>query len=120
MATIISNSIGKVNIGGKTFHGVRNMRIEDDGRITVNGKPLEEFAEDDLKIFKIEITGNVENIETQDSDVEVNGSVGSITSHNGNVTCKDVSGNVKSANGNIVCGDVKGDATTMCGNIIRR
>lgn len=118
MGIFVSRIEGKVNIGGKTFNGVNNVRIEN-GTITIDGKSIEELNGDEPKVFKVEIVGNVQNIETEDADVEVKGNAGSIVSKNGNVTCGNVSGNVDNKNGNVICGDVRGDVNTMNGNIIR-
>lgn len=118
MGIFVSRIEGKVNIGGKAFNGVNNVRIEN-GTITIDGKSIEEFNGDEPKVFKVEIVGNVEKIETEDADVEVKGSACTIVSKNGNVTCGDVSGNVDNKNGNVICGDVRGDVNTKNGHIIR-
>ena len=119
MATIINSVKGKINIGGKFFTNIHNVSIGDDGCITIDGKSIEDFNGEEPKVFKIEVVGNVESIETENADVEVKGNAGSIVSKNGNVTCGDVTGNVDNKNGNIVCGSVRGDVNTKNGNIIR-
>lgn len=119
MATIINKIAGEIRFGDKVFRNVKNMIIAEDGSITINGVPVEEYNGEEPNTFKIEITGNVETIESQDADVEVKGNAGNITSKNGNITCKDVTGSVINKNGNIICGSVSGGVTTKNGNIIR-
>lgn len=119
---IINNAscTGKININGReiSLHG-KSLEMRD-GQIIVDGKPIEEYDEGECPIIKIEITGNVDNINTENGEVTVNGRVGSICSKNGNVKCETVEGNIDSKNGNIYCHTVNGDVETKNGNIIRQ
>lgn len=83
----------------------------------VDGKPIEEFDESETPVLKIEITGNVESLITEDSDVTVNGRVGSVVAKNGNTECQTVERNVDSKNGNVYCGKVMGNCYAKNGNI---
>lgn len=108
---------GKTVINGKTYSNFRgNMEINDKG-VFVNGKPIEEYEEP--PVFKIEINGNVETIESENADIEVKGDVKTVNSKNGNISIgRDVLENVESKNGNIhISGKVMGDVTTKNGNI---
>ena len=115
--TIINNIFGSFWANGKEYKNIKGTIEINDNGIFVDGKPIEQYKEP--PVFKIEVTGNVESIETENADVEVKGSVNTITSKNGNVTCGDVTGNVDSKNGNVHCGKVAGDVTTKNGNIMR-
>lgn len=119
------NIISKVTINGKTRVNGRyvnltgqNISITDRG-IFVNGKPIEEFDDSQVPVLKIEITGNVESLTTENGEVTVNGRVGTVVSKNGNVNCQTVEGNVESKNGNVMCGKIMGDCDTKNGNIMR-
>lgn len=119
------NIINKVTINGKTKINGRyinltgqNVSITDNG-IYVNGKPIEEFDESQVPVLRIEITGNVESLTTENGEVTVNGRVGTVVSKNGNVNCQTVEGNVESKNGNVMCGKIMGDCDTKNGNIMR-
>lgn len=119
------NIISKVTIKGKTQINGRyinltgqNVSITDNG-IYVNGKPIEEFDESQVPVLRIEITGNVESLTTENGEVTVNGRVGTVVSKNGNVNCQTVEGNVESKNGNVMCGKIMGDCDTKNGNIMR-
>ena len=121
MGTIISNihGNGKTVINGKVYENIRgNMTITDEG-IFIDGKPIEEYQEP--PVIKIEITGGVDAIESENADVTVNGPAGSVTTMNGNVQVSGgVKGNVDTKNGNVtVGGGVGGDVTTKNGNITR-
>jgi len=110
--------ICKINIGGKNYENISgNMTITDDG-VFLNGQPIDEYKEP--PIVKIEITGDVEKVESEACDVTVNGNVGSIDSKNGNIHCGNVMKNVESKNGNIHCGEVSGDVISKNGNIYRQ
>ena len=118
-SNIYMNHNGKTVINGKVYENISgNINITDEG-VFVNGKPIEEYTEP--HVCKIEIYGNVENIESENADVTVNGSAGNVVSKNGNVRVSNgVTGNVESKNGNIVVGGgVGGDVTTKNGNIDR-
>ena len=119
MGTIISNihGNGKTVINGKVYENIRgNMFITDEG-IFINGKPVEEYQEP--PVIKIEITGSVDAIESENADVTVNGTAGSVVNKNGNIRVRNgVTGNVESKNGNItVSGGVGGDVTNKNGTI---
>ena len=121
MGTIISNihGNGKTVINGKVYENIRgNMTITDEG-IFIDGKPIEEYQEP--PVIKIEITGSVGAVESENADVTVNGPAGSVTTKNGNVQVSGgVKGNVDTKNGNVtVGGGVEGDVTTKNGNITR-
>lgn len=117
--------ISKMTISGKTLINGRYVNLTGqsvsitDGGIYVNGKPIEEFDESQVPVLKIEITGSVENLTTENGEVTVNGRVGSVVSKNGNVNCQTVEGNVESKNGNVMCGKIMGDCDTKNGNIMR-
>lgn len=83
----------------------------------VDGKQIVEFNESETPVLKIEITGNVESLITEDSDVTVNGRVGSVVAKNGNTECQTVERNVDSKNGNVYCGKVMGNCYAKNGNI---
>ena len=117
--------ISKMTINGKTRVNGRyvnltgqNITITDNG-IYVNGKPIEQFDESQVPVLRIEITGNVESLTTENGEVTVNGRVGTVVSKNGNVECQTVEGNVESKNGNVMCGKIMGDCDTKNGNIMR-
>lgn len=119
------NIISKVTINGKTRVNGRyvnltgqNITITDRGMF-VNGKPIEEFDESQVPVLRIEITGNVESLTTENGEVTVNGRVGTVVSKNGNVECQTVEGNVESKNGNVIVTTCHGDCDTKNGNIIR-
>lgn len=115
--------ISKMTISGKTLINGRYVNLTGqsvsitDGGIYVNGKPIEEFDESQVPVLKIEITGSVENLTTENGEVTVNGRVGSVVSKNGNVNCETVEGNVESKNGNISVTTCHGDCDTKNGNI---
>lgn len=117
--------ISKMTINGKTRVNGRyvnltgqNITITDRGMF-VNGKPLEEFDDSQVPVLKIEITGNIESLTTENGEVTVNGRVGTVVSKNGNVNCQTVEGNVESKNGNVMCGKIMGDCDTKNGNLMR-
>lgn len=63
----------------------------------------QQYNEADCPIIKIEITGNVESIETESGDVR----------------CNAVSGNVNTMSGDVTCDNIKGHCSTMSGDIRR-
>lgn len=119
MANIISNincSGGSLIFNGKKYNVNGQVVITTEG-FFINGKSIEKYEE--APVFKIEIHGNVDSIESENASIEVNGDVNSVNTKNGNVQVgRDVKGNAETKNGNIlVSGKVMGDVTTKNGNI---
>ena len=67
----------------------KNVSITSDG-FFVDGKPIVEFDESVTPVLKIEITGNVESLTTEDGEITVNGHVGTVVSKDGYVKCRTV------------------------------
>lgn len=116
--TVINHLGGSINIDGKVYEHIQgSITITNEG-IIVNGKPLKEYKEP--TIVKLTVVGNVESIDSENSDVTVEGEVNTVTTKNGNVNVKgNVTNNVESKNGNInIHGSVGGDVTTKNGNVM--
>ena len=83
----------------------------------VNVKPIVEFDESMTPVLKIEITGNVESLTTEEGEITVNGHVGTVVSKDGDIKCRTVGGNVENKDGDIYCGKVMGNCYTKNGDI---
>lgn len=102
--TIIGTVSGRITYNGRTINIPQSSRMElVDGQILIDGKPFEQYDKADCPIIKIELTGNVEHVQTQTRDVEVHGDV-----HN-----------AKTMSGDITCDCIKGHCSTMSGDIRR-
>lgn len=100
-STIIGTVSGRITYNGRTINIPQSSRMElVDGQILIDGKPFEQYDKADCPIIKIELTGNVEHVQTQTGDVEVHGDV-----HN--------------MSGDITCDCIKGHCSTMSGDIRR-
>jgi hypothetical protein len=103
-STIIGTVSGRITYNGRTINIPQSSRMElVDGQILIDGKPFEQYDKADCPIIKIELTGNVEHVQTQTGDVEVHGDV-----HN-----------AKTMSGDITCYCIKGHCSTMSGDIRR-
>lgn len=103
-STIIGTVSGRITYNGRTINIPQSSRMElVDGQILIDGKPFEQYDKADCPIIKIELTGNVEHVQTQTGDVEVHGDV-----HN-----------AKTMSGDITCDCIKGHCPTMSGDIRR-
>lgn len=103
-STIIGTVSGRITYNGRTIKIPQSSRMElVDGQILIDGKPFEQYDKADCPIIKIELTGNVEHVQTQTGDVEVHGDV-----HN-----------AKTMSGDITCDCIKGHCSTMSGDIRR-
>lgn len=94
----------------------KNVSITPDG-FFVDGKPIVEFDESETPVLKIEITGNVESLTTEEGEITVNGHVGTVVSKDGDIKCRTVGGNVENKDGDIYCGKVMGNCYTKNGDI---
>ncbi len=103
-STIIGTVSGRITYNGRTINIPQSSRMElVDGQILIDGKPFEQYDKADCPIIKIELTGNVEHVQTQTGDVEVHGDV-----HN-----------AKTMSGDITCDCIKDHCSTMSGDIRR-
>lgn len=103
-STIIGTVSGRITYNGRTINIPQSSRMElVDGQNLIDGKPFEQYDKADCPIIKIELTGNVEHVQTQTGDVEVHGDV-----HN-----------AKTMSGDITCDCIKGHCSTMSGDIRR-
>ena len=103
-STIIGTVSGRITYNGRTINIPQSSRMElVDGQILIDGKPFQQYDKADCPIIKIELTGNVEHVQTQTGDVEVHGDV-----HN-----------AKTMSGDITCDCIKGHCSTMSGDIRR-
>lgn len=103
-STIIGTVSGRITYNGRTINIPQSSRMElVDGQILIDGKPFEQYDKADCPIIKIELTGNVEHVQTQTGDVEVHCDV-----HN-----------AKTMSGDITCDCIKGHCSTMSGDIRR-
>ena len=103
-STIIGTVSGRITYNGRTINIPQSSRLDlVDGQILIDGKPFEQYDKADCPIIKIELTGNVEHVQTQTGDVEVHGDV-----HN-----------AKTMSGDITCDCIKGHCSTMSGDIRR-
>lgn len=105
--------MSSVTINGKTYIG--NNIIVSNGKIIIDEKNVTSDDKvinitvngniDSLKVDtcnKLEIIGNVTNVNTVSGDVDINGDVsGSIQTVSGDVKCKNVGGSINTLSGDI-------------------
>jgi hypothetical protein len=102
---MIKKNFSSITINGKTIQCSGSNIVIANGKVVVDGNPVEENIADNITI---EIHGNVEYIQCQ-GNVTVHGNAVDIDC-NGNCTVNgNVSGSID-AGGNIHCGNVEGDA----------
>lgn len=119
-STIIGTVSGRITYNGRTINIPQSSRMElVDGQILIDGKPFEQYDKADCPIIKIELTGNVEHVQTQTGDVEVHGDVHNAKTMSGDIKCKVIEGDPKTMSGDITCDCIKGHCSTMSGDIRR-
>jgi hypothetical protein len=103
----------KIIINGMTITGGNNISIVN-GRIIVDGKD----QTPDAKSIKIEILGDVQNLDVDHSDsISIEGNVGKIKSGSGDITCNNIMGDAQTGSGDIKCSEIKGDVQTGSGDV---
>ena len=107
------------------FGSLKNMVISN-GKITVDGRPLEELMGDSNpkeKVVNITIDGDVERLDVDICQtIHVTGDAKRIKTNSGDIKIDgDVDGDVQANCGSIeIGGDVEGDCRANCGSIYRR
>lgn len=101
-STIIGTVSGRITYNGRTINIPQSSRMElVDGQILIDGKPFEQYDKADCPIIKIELTGNVEHVQTQTGDVEVHGDVHNAKTMSGDITCDCITGHCSTMSGEI-------------------
>ena len=119
-STTIGGISGKIAYNGKTINVPYGSSFEmTDGKVLIDGKPIEEYNQADRPIIKIEITGSVNTLSTASADVTVDGDVGSVRTMSGDVHCNTIQGSVHTMSGDVTCAQIEGDCSTMSGSIRR-
>lgn len=101
--TIIRGT-GNIVINGRTVYlRGKSMKITEDG-IYVDGVCIEQHTvhEDSSKAIKIEITGDVQSIQTGAADITVHGNVDMAKTMSGDIICDSISGNCRTMSGDII------------------
>lgn len=101
--TINGNISGKIHFNNRVVNIPHGSCFEMvNGQFIIDGKPLEQYNEADCPTIKIELTGNVESIQTADGDVTVNGNVHYAKTMSGDIKCKTIEGDAKTMSGDIM------------------
>lgn len=108
------------------------------GKIFIDGKPIEDYSQSEEKVVNIVIEGSVDmlqvdccttitvngdtkNVKTGSGDVAVTGNVkGNVHTGSGDVRCGTVEEDVSTGSGDIHCGSVYGRVTSMSGDIYKQ
>ena len=94
------------------------------GKVLVDGKPLDQLNVSDVNEKEINITiqGEVDHIDIDYCNrITVNGNVKRVKTNQGDIDITgDVDGDVHTNMGDVTCGNIKGDCHTNMGNIRRR
>lgn len=111
LAQLFFKQKSKVVINGKSYTGnnvtVNNDQVFIDGQLVSSSQPA----------ITIEVTGDVEKLETTSGNVTVNGDAGEVKTVSGGVRCGHVMGNATSTSGNIRCHYVNGNIHTVSGDV---
>lgn len=111
-----------IKINGDVFNfgeNIQTMNVQNNN-VIINDKRIDL---PDSKNIKIEITGNVEQLECDvTNSIKITGNVTDyVKTVNGDVEIKGyVGGNVSTTNGDVECGDINGSVKTTNGDILRK
>lgn len=104
-------------INGKTISG-KNISVSGN-KVIVDGKEVSDLEEQ--KVINIEVTGDIQTLQSGNGSVSVKGDVGSIETVNGDIEIEgDVKLNIKTVNGDVSCGAVGGSVSSVNGSIKTR
>lgn len=104
-------------INGKPISG-KNISVSGN-KVIVDGKEVSGLEEQ--KVINIEVTGDIQTLQSGNGSVSVKGDVGSIETVNGDIEIEgDVKLNIKTVNGDVSCGAVGGSVSSVNGSIKTR
>lgn len=108
---IFGISSNNVQINGNNYSG-SNVVISN-GKVTIDGQlQTDSFAGD----IRINISGNVEKVETNTGDVQCE-SAGSVNTSTGDVKANSITGNVKTSTGDVSAKIIHGSVKTSTGDV---
>lgn len=115
------NGLNRIVVNGRVITNTGGGVVEIyDGKVVVNGKPVEDLNGLPDKVVNITIDGDVESLHVDCcSTVSVDGNVKTVKSGSGDVTVSgNVSGNISTGSGDVNCCNVEeGDVTTGSGDV---
>lgn len=104
--TFLGGVIRNAVINGRVYKNITGKVITiENGKMLVDGKPVEDWKDSEEKVINITIEGNVK---------------GSIYTGSGDVHCGNVEEDVSTGSGDVHCGNVGGRVSTMSGDVYRR
>ncbi len=137
MRNRIITGASKVIVNGRVYNIKGNITIEN-GKMLVNGKPIEDWEKSgereinitiegdmiDLQVDccnAVTVNGDVKNVHAGSGDVNISGCVrGSVNTASGDVRCGDIEDGVSTASGDVHCGAVGGRVSTMSGDVYKK
>lgn len=115
------NGLSRIVVNGRVITNTGGGVVEIyDGKVMVNGKPVEDLNSLPDKVVNITIDGDVESLHVDCcSTLSVDGNVKTLKSGSGDVTVSgNVSGNISTGSGDVNCCNVEeGDVTTGSGDV---
>ena len=102
-------------INGKTYEG-KNISIEH-GEVYIDNVLLSDITDTNEKTIIINVSGDVNNIITDNANVTCDNVSGYVESKNGDISAIDIHGNVSTHNGDIKCSNINGTVRTVNGDI---
>lgn len=108
---IFGISSNNIQINGKNYSG-SNIVISN-GKVTIDGQLQADSFTGDIQI---NISGNVEKVETSTGDVQCE-SAGSVNTSTGDVKANEIAGNVKTSTGDVTAKMIHGSVKTSTGDI---
>lgn len=105
--------MSSVTINGKKYIG--NNIVIFNGKIMIDGSNITS----DEKVFNITVNGNIDSLKVDTCNkLEIIGNVSNINTVSGDVDINgDVSGSIQTVSGDVSCGNVGGSLNTISGDI---
>lgn len=112
-------SMGTCTVNGRVYRNINGVITIENGRMLVNGTPIEDWRESEEKTINITIEGNVESLDASVCNtITINGDVKKVKTGSGDVSVKgSVTGDIQTGSGDVECGNVEGDVSTGSGDI---
>lgn len=90
------------------------------GKVTINGRPVDDVSKAKQVVINVYVTGNVEGpVSTENGEIKIDGDVKGTVTAGGNATCKNIVGGSASTISGVlsVKGNVGGSVSTVSGRI---
>lgn len=113
-AATSADGMARISINGVTYEGANLIINNDSGHIQIDNQ----IISINNRVMDINISGNLNVLEVSSANkIEILGNVGEVNTASGSINADKILGNVNSASGSIYANEIKGNVSSISGSV---